>query len=375
MKKYIVTTLFVSLFTISCSQTKNTLDKDVRKKEKVTLSNKVIQNLAQSVILHTYQELSKKSENLSQSVAQLSVEPTQENLDLAADAWRQTRIYWEQTESFLFGPVESLSIDPMIDTWPLNQSDLESILSSNNKITPEVIRTLGTNLKGFHTIEYLLFGNGVQTNQKLIAHLSQKEIEYLLATSQVLAEDCQKLTNGWEAHHNPDVKDSLPYISYILNPGLDNEFYSSEQAVVLELINGMIGIADEVANGKIADPLGGSIEQADTTAVESPFSWNSISDFTDNLKSIRMIYTGDREDHSGLGIIDLLNEKNPLLAQQVLNQIDQAINKVQNIKGETQTPFREAILNPKGRQRVLEAQKAVNLLFETLDQQVLPQFQ
>ncbi|MCB0367854.1 MAG: hypothetical protein KDD45_00075, partial [Bdellovibrionales bacterium] len=186
MKKYIVTTLFVSFFTISCSQTKNTLDKDVRKKEKVTLSNKVIQNLAQSVILHTYQELSKKSENLSQSVAQLSVEPTQENLDLAADAWRQTRIYWEQTESFLFGPVESLSIDPMIDTWPLNRSDLESILSSNNKITPEVIRTLGTNLKGFHTIEYLLFGDGIQSNQKLIANLSQKEIEYLLATSQVL---------------------------------------------------------------------------------------------------------------------------------------------------------------------------------------------
>ncbi len=63
----------------------------------------------------------------------------------------------ESSEAFLFGPVDSLGIDPMLDTWPLNKLDLDNVLNSNRAITVDFVRALGTNVQGFHTIEYLLF--------------------------------------------------------------------------------------------------------------------------------------------------------------------------------------------------------------------------
>jgi len=42
---------------------------------------------------------------------------------------------------------------------------------------------------------------------------------------------------------------------------------------VEELMGGVIGIADEVGSGKMGDHLGESIDKADTTKVESQFSW------------------------------------------------------------------------------------------------------
>ena len=56
-------------------------------------------------------------------------------------------------------------------------------------------------------------------------------------------------------------------------------FTASQLGVVEELINGMIGIVDEVGNGKIAEPFGSSIDNIDTTKVESQYSWNSSSRF------------------------------------------------------------------------------------------------
>ena len=48
---------------------------------------------------------------------------------------------------------------------------------------------------------------------------------------------------------------------------------------VEELMGGVIGIADEVGNGKMGDPMGADLAHADTTLVESQFSWNSTMDF------------------------------------------------------------------------------------------------
>ena len=52
-------------------------------------------------------------------------------------------------------------IDPGIDSWPVNVADLDAVLASGSTLTQELSSTgsSGT-LKGFHTIEYLLFGAG-----------------------------------------------------------------------------------------------------------------------------------------------------------------------------------------------------------------------
>lgn len=340
----------------------------------MTTTQKVINNIGYRIMLKTYQDLADNTAYLRDRAQILSDNPTQANLDQATKAWRASRVSWEQTEAFLFGPVEALGIDPMIDTWPLNRPDLDAILNGGRAITADVLRLLGTNLKGFHTAEYLLFGNGLVTNSKNIQSLTTREFEYLRAVTSVLAEDTARLAYAWSTKEDPDISYSKSYVELLTQPHADNLRFNSEAAVLRQFVNGMTKIADEVANGKIAEPLGGSIGQADPEKEESPYSWNSLEDFSDNIRSIRKVYTGESEVGNGYGIQNLLAEKNPALAKKVLTQIDLSIAKIQAIRGQSNQPFGKAILDPAGRVRVEAAQVEVNTLFSLLQQEVVPYF-
>ena len=93
------------------------------------------------------------------------------------------------------------------------------------------------------------------------------------------------LYSSWTVAQDPNDSSSVAYQDLLLTP--DNNVYASKLAVVEELINGMIGIVDEVANGKIADPFGASIDAIDTSKVESQYSWNSLADFTNNIQGVQ----------------------------------------------------------------------------------------
>jgi len=338
------------------------------------LEDQVIQNVAFNVILKTYKNLAGTANALHRAAIQLAATPTQSNLEKAQQAWRDTREPWESSESFLFGPVESLSVDPMIDTWPLNILDMDAILKGSRNIDRSFIGSLGNNVQGFHTIEYLLFGNGATSNVKTIDQMTQRELDYLVATTDLVAAHAKRLSDAWEFNENPDRPELLGYVVRVMNPGNKNNFYPSKTSVFAEYVNGMIGIADEVGNGKIADPFGADIDHADTTKVESPFSWNSITDFSNNIESIRAVFTGDYDNNDGKGIQDLVTAKNPALAQKTLNQIDLAIQKINQIgvdKNGNQMAFRQAILDVEGRQRVQAAVDALLVLKATLENEVL----
>ena len=72
-------------------------------------------------------------------------------------------------------------------------------------------------------------------------------------------------------------------------PATSSTIYKSQKDAMQEMVNGMIVIADEVANGKISDPF----NEKDTTLVESQFSFNSISDFQDNIRGIQNALHGE----------------------------------------------------------------------------------
>ena len=343
-------------------------------KTQATLAQSVIRNVSSAVILQTYVDLRTRTAALRDRSLELRASPTQSALESAEHAWREARVSWEQTESFLFGPVEGLGVDGMIDTWPLNRPDLDAIMASGSPITPGTLRTLGTNLKGFHTAEYLLFGDGASTNKKLIQAMTPRELEYLIAVTTVLAEDTAKLASAWESNWNPDDPSTPGYAQVLANPGNGNPKYATEAAVISELVNGMAAIAKEVGNGKIASPLGVDVADAHPEKEESPFSWNSTSDFANNIRSIRMVYTGETATGSGAGIMKLVEGRDPALAAQLLAQIDSAIAKIEAIAGDDGMPFRRAILEPIGRVRVKAAQDEVLKLSAMISSRLQPFF-
>jgi putative iron-regulated protein len=313
----------------------------------------VLDNIAQDVILATYSDLQSQTQVLVNALALLENTPTQGNLENARQAWRDARSPWEQSEGFLFGPVDQQGIDPSMDSWPVNQPDLDAVLASSDALTTAYIDGLDGTLKGFHTIEYLLFG---LENNKPIDDFTAREFEYLYSTSQNLLASTQQLYNAW-------APDGQNFIQYILTAGqAGNGVYPSQKSAIEEITIGLIGIADEVANGKINDPL----VQQNVNLEESRFSANSKTDFADNMRSIRNMYLGFYLNSNGLGISQVINSLNPTLDTKVRSQIDEAILAIENIEG----TFTVAIFQSPA--SIQLAQTKVRALQLTLESEVLP---
>ncbi|MCB0663731.1 MAG: hypothetical protein KDC24_13375, partial [Saprospiraceae bacterium] len=268
----------------------------------------LLNNLGNDVILATYQDLSIKGASLQTAAANLEADPSPENLEAARRAWVAARSPWEQSEGFLFGPVDQEGLDPSLDSWPVNVTDLNNVLNSNNELTVSFLEQQEGTLKGFHTIEFLLWG---EDGNKTVDQLSAREFEYLAACAGALANDTEALYNLW-------APASGNYIENIVKAGNGSPVYISQKSAVEEITNALVIIADEVANGKINEPL----SQMDLSLEESRFSSNSKADFADNMRSIQNIYVGNFGVRgNGIGLSIVVANENPTLDSKVKNQI------------------------------------------------------
>lgn len=334
-------------------------------------ATEMITNLTNDVIVSGYLSLSTKADAFHLATLTLINNPTEENLTAAQQAWRDVRIPWEQGEAHIFGPVDALSIDPHLDTWPLNTSDLQALLASQSGFTAEQVKLFNDDVQGFHTMEFLLFGDGVADNEKSISEMTALEREYLGATAEVFTEYAKSLSDAWTVSYDPSDSNSPAYKDLLLTP--NNDVYASELGVVEELINGMIGIIDEVGNGKIAEPFGTSLTTTDTSLVESQYSWNSLADFSDNIQGVQNVYRGEFVNGADKqGLIDFVNAADSELASKIDEQINNAITAIKAIAGDNNLPFRQAINDADARVRVQAAIDSLTLVQASFETDVLP---
>lgn len=337
-------------------------------------ATEMITNLTNDVIVVGYKNLNDEAADFLLATQNLVNTPTAENLAAAQQAWKDVRVPWEQGESHIFGPVDALSIDPHLDTWPLNTSDLQALLDSQTGFSADELRTFNDDVQGFHTMEFLLFGDGVADNNKSIGEMTVLEREYLSAAAEVFKTYTQTLYDAWTVSNDPNVADSPAYKELLLTA--NNDVYASQLGVVEELINGMIGIVDEVGNGKIAEPFGSSIDNIDTSKVESQYSWNSLADFTDNIRGVQNVYRGEfAEQADQAGIIDFIRAADADIASRIDTEIADAITAIKAIAGDNDLPFRQAINDPEARERIQESIDALSTLQASLENDLLTQLQ
>jgi predicted lipoprotein len=320
----------------------------------------VVVDFADQVVVPTYELLAARAAALDEAVAALAAEPTEATLASARAAWVDARRPWEQSEGFLFGPVDSFGYDPAMDSWPVNNTDLDAVLAGDDAFTPEYVASLAETQKGFHTIEYLIFGLG---GSKTAAELTPRELEYASAIAEELAGVADALATSW----TESIDDRPPYRDVLATAGEPgNTAYPSLTAAAQEILDGMIGICDEVANGKIADPY----DAEDPTLEESRFSDNSLADFTDNLRGVENAYLGRMTEAgtSGRGLSVWIAAQDPQLDARVKAEIAAAIGALAAIP----PPFREAILDPEAADEIEAAQAAIRTLQATLEGDVLP---
>lgn len=127
----------------------------------------VIKQYVDQVVLPTYNQLAVLNDALDAAVKQFKQNPSNANFTACANAWLTAREPWEQSEAFLFGPVDELGLDPNMDSWPLDQAQIAQILKSQafNNLnwkegeSDEKVEK-AQSLRGFHTLEFLIFKDG-----------------------------------------------------------------------------------------------------------------------------------------------------------------------------------------------------------------------
>jgi putative iron-regulated protein len=318
----------------------------------VVTTSAILADLSVNVNAATYTKLSATSAELYTQTVALSSNPSAFNLQMCQQLWKSARATWEQSEGFLYGPVATELIDPRIDTWPVDFNALEGQLASGNEFNETYINGLDDALKGFHPIEYLLFG---ENGDKTFDQFTTREKEYLGALAKNLRTLTAELAAAWELNGSGNFMDGFRM------PGANNPYYETKIAVYEDIVNAMSGICDEVANGKIGEPFLAN----DPSLEESPYSSNSITDFTNNMRSVQNVYEG-KFITDGKGLQDFVRIHNLSLHNTITAKINAAISSLNNITD----PFGTAITSQPV--QVGAAITAINDLKTTLEEQLLP---
>ena len=329
----------------SCSDSKNDEPSAVDTQKKAILKQYV-----NGVVVPTYRSLADNALELSLLCAQLKEQPSQALVQQACDKWIEARKYWELSEAFLFGAAADYYIDPHIDSWPLQKSQLDNVLSNSTLIAEldedgagaDGFATLGYGLLGFHAVEYVLFRDGKARN---VSDITANELIYNAAVAEDLAWQTVRLEAAWAGIdkvttdkrtllEDEELEPTTNYGEQLIDAGLaGNSTYKTQIDAMIQGMQGASDISDEVANTKITDP----VNSGNVLDVESWYSWNSIADFTDNMRSVRNAYYGSLDGKANSNsMAAYLNKTNPTLDNQIRTAIDNAIKTVAAMP----TPFR-----------------------------------
>jgi putative iron-regulated protein len=333
-----------SIFALtSCSKS----NKDDVQTNDATLEVKVITDFANVLANPDYVDLQTKASVLNTSVATFVATPTDANLLAAQTAWKNTRAPWEACEGFLFGPVEDNNYDPTMDSWPVDKNELDALLASNNPLGVSDINSLSETQKGFHAIEYIIFGLG---GTQKAANITTRQKIYLTSLTQSLYNTTQQLVNSWAASGGN-------YTKQVTTAGSGSTTFATRQALFVALVGSMADICDEVSASKMQTPL---LAQ-DSLQDESAFSHNSIADFKNNITGIYNAYMCTYNGATGTGLNQIVAAKNASLDLKLQTQMKAAIASFSTIT----TTYEKAIYTQQSQVKAVQA--TINTLHDSLD--------
>ena len=181
----------------------------------------IVDNYVDNIVEPTYNNLATNAQTLYDACQNLYAKRkagslTQADIDAACEAFKAARKYWEQSESFLYGAAEDNEIDPHIDSWPLDHSQLVDVLNKadiiaglNGEQADKFIYEKNGSFEsviGFHGLEFVLFRDGA--NRTLAALTAEKETAKGL-TSVNTVDEC-----AFAAAVSGDLRNMISLLAY-----------------------------------------------------------------------------------------------------------------------------------------------------------------
>ena len=338
----------------SCNKDPQPTTEEVNKTQKEA----IVKQYLNHTVYPTYAQLAEKTDALVGNLDALKANKTQANVNAATATFIEARHWWELSEAFLFGAASDFGIDPHIDSWPLDEDAFNNLMASPNMIAmladdedgTVAGEQLGNALLGFHGIEYILFRDGEPRN---VNDINDDMMTYVLAVSRDLRNRCFQLEVSWndnapKAHKdlmdelelNTTLSSGNTYGANMTQSGQAGSTYATFTNALEAIADGCIDIADEVGTSKIGKPHSGE----DPTYVESPYSQKSITDFYDNINSVKNAYMGGMESQrdEALSLHTYIKDNNKELDTKAINAIENAITKIQAMRA----PFVQFYADP-----------------------------
>lgn len=375
---------------------------------------KVAKNYVQEVVYPTYQALASNARTLYSAAQTLykSAEKgtmTQDEINAACEAFKNTRQEWERSEAFLFGSATDNELDPHIDSWPLDRDELERALTNENLIAgfksenpAKFVSEHNTEFQsvlGFHGMEFVLFRNGAhRTVEALKANDTDEGVTSVkgideLAFLQAVAADVRNITalleftwmgsaasNETKAilsgegsyvfstlrYNGLASNGTMCFGQFLLSPS-SNTGYQSWQGTMNQIfVGGCSNICAEVADQKLGQAYRVATGQGNTTEdskdyIESPYSHRSFTDYQDNIYSIKNSLYGTRDINATTpaenSMLNLLKKMNYSGYNNLVNALNAAIQALETAKNSGKSFVEEP-----GAQRVKDCIDAVDKL-------------
>ncbi|HVY30901.1 MAG TPA: imelysin family protein [Polyangiaceae bacterium] len=280
-----------------------------------------LQGTTERVIMPTHHELRERARELSALLDELASDPATADLAATRQAYLDVRGPLEEAEAFAFGPAEDLNTFKSIDSAPVDTAKIDAELTSDVELSATQVSKLGTNKRGLHAIEYLLFpADDAELEAALLADdvSGERRRQFASAAGQLVASAARELELAWQ----PEKGD---FARRFTEPGAPDSVDATVQAGLDTLLNQTVVVSEVLANVKLGKPLGADTGgKVDAALQESGRAQASLSDMLGNLRGVRNIYRGTRDDERVTSLSTLVHAKSPAADVHALDALDEA---------------------------------------------------
>lgn len=313
-----------------------------------------------------YDDALAAAQALQSAIAEFTKQPSAEGLAAARKAWLEAREWYGQTEAFRFygGPIDDdKGPEGRINCWPMDESfvdgthdrpDAGIINDKKAPITKAFLSKMNERggeeniATGWHAIEFLLWGQdfnddgpGDRPFEDFVDGKkpnADRRRRYLTVVTELLVDDLRYVANAWK-------------------PGVKGNYRARFETGGQESVRRMIVGLGSLSRGELAgERLEVALNTQDQEDEHSCFSDNTHRDAVNNALGIENVWLGQyrRRDGStvqGPSLRDLVQAKNPAVAERTTRQISQSVAAAREIR----SPFDREILgddNAPGRRRI-----------------------
>lgn len=279
----------------------------------------LLTSVANNLIIPNFTSLQSSVDDLAKA-ADIFLETTNvSNLVALQSAWVEAVKDHQHCSAFGFGPA-NLPLGPyaeVLGVFPVNEQKVAQNINNPNFDLPN---SFDRDIRGFYTIEYLIYGNSMGT-EDLLASFDQGKKDYLILILEELKNTVDGIVNEWNSNY--------------LQTFIQNDGTSAGSSISL-YYNSFVKDYENLKNFKLELPAGltaGQVE-GDGSLVEAYYSGISKDLILEHFQSSKNIWSGNaRSGAEVLGFEAYLESVvgGPELIDQTKEAIIQIDNSIGNL--------------------------------------------